>query len=230
MSDDITSVENLNVKSCDCITRLESLKDKFNLKAVNIKRNLVLKIENLKDEITSIRKGIEPSFDKNLVETINQHEGENEKLNDRIKLLETENKIVKYDIATKQKLIDSLLQHNNLLTTQQETLTTELLTPTSENSCKGRNKDVIQTGNNIWQEEIPAKPRMSKANKLPSKKNSSRVIQSIETKNHYSPLVTEESPTENENTRNDSPNTEITAKQNAINAATQNIQNFNDKT
>ena len=45
-------------KSCDCITRLESLKDEFNLKAINIKINLVLKIENLKDEITNIRKDI----------------------------------------------------------------------------------------------------------------------------------------------------------------------------
>ena len=31
MSDNITSVENLNIKRCDCITRLESLKDEFNL-------------------------------------------------------------------------------------------------------------------------------------------------------------------------------------------------------
>ena len=143
MSDSITSVENVNVKTCDCITRLESLKDKFNLKAVNIKNNLVLKIENLKDEITSIRKDIEPTFDKNLIETINQHEGENEKLNDKIKLLETENKILKDDIDIKQKLIDSLLQHNILLITQQERLTAELLTSTSENSCKSRNKDLI---------------------------------------------------------------------------------------
>ena len=145
LSDSISSVENLNVKSCDCITRLESLKDEFNLKAINIKRNLVLKIENLKDEITTIRKNIESTFVKNLIETINQHEGENEKLNDKIKLLETENKILKDDIATKQKLIDSLLQHNNLLITQQERLTTELLTPISGNSCKGINKDVRQT-------------------------------------------------------------------------------------
>ena len=36
--DRITSTENLKVKSCDCITRLESLKDKFNLKAINIKK------------------------------------------------------------------------------------------------------------------------------------------------------------------------------------------------
>ena len=85
--DSITSGENLNVKSCDCITRLESLKDEFNLKAINIKRNLVLKIENLNDKITSIRKDIEPIFDKNLIETINHHEAENEKLNDKIKLL-----------------------------------------------------------------------------------------------------------------------------------------------
>ena len=54
---------------------------------------MVLKIENLKDEITSIRKDIEPAFDKNLIEAINQHEGENEKPNDKIKLLETEKKI-----------------------------------------------------------------------------------------------------------------------------------------
>ena len=99
--------------------------------------------------------------------------------------LETENQIVKDDILTKQKLIDSLLQHNNLLITQQERLTTELLTPTSKNNCKARNKDVMQTENNNRQEEIPAKPGMSKANKLPLKKNPSRVIQPIETKNRY---------------------------------------------
>ena len=87
-----------------------------------------------------------------MIETINQHEGENEKLNDKIKLLETENKILEDDIATKQKLIDSLLQHNNLLITQQERLTTELLTPTGKNNCKARNKDVMQTGNNNRQE------------------------------------------------------------------------------
>ena len=78
--------------------------------------------------------------------------------------------ILKDSIATKQKLIDSLLQHNNLLRTQQERLTTELLTPTSKKSCKGRNKDVIQTENNIRQEELPTKPGMSKANKLLFKK------------------------------------------------------------
>ena len=156
LSDSITSVENLNDKSCDCIANLESLKDEFNLKAINIKRNLVLKIENLKGEITSIRKDIEPTFDKNLIENINHHEGENEKLKDKIKLLKAENKILKDDIGTKQKLIDSSLQHNNLLLTQQERLTAELLTPTSENSCKNRKKDVIQMENNIRQEEIPA--------------------------------------------------------------------------
>ena len=72
-----------------------------NLKVINIKRNLVLKIENLKDEITSIQKDIEPKFDKHFIETINQREGENKKLNDKIKLLETENKILKHDIVTK---------------------------------------------------------------------------------------------------------------------------------
>ena len=208
LSDSITSVENMNVKSCDCITRLESLKDEFNLKAINIKRNLVLKIENLKDEITSIRKDIEPTFEKNLIETINQHEGENEKPKD---LLELKNKILKDNIGTKQKLIDSLLQRNNLLLTQQERLDAELLTPTSENSYKRGKKDVIQMENNIRQEEIAAKSEISKANKLPFKKNHSRVIQPIETKNRYSPLETEESPTENENAKSDSRNTKVTA-------------------
>ena len=41
--------------------------------------------------------------------------------------------------------------------------------------------------NNNRQEEIPAKSGMSKTNKLPLKKNPPRVIQPIETKNHYSP-------------------------------------------
>ena len=61
---------------------------------------MVLEIENLKDEITSFRKDIEPTFDKNLIKTINQHEEENEKLKDKIKLLETENKFLKDDIVT----------------------------------------------------------------------------------------------------------------------------------
>ena len=164
LSDSITSVENLNVKICDCIIMLESLKDEFNLKAINIKRNSVLKSENLKDEITSIRKDIEPTFDKNLIETISQHEREIEKLKDKIKLLETENKILKDDIDTKQKRIDSSLQHDNLLLTQQERLIAELLTPTSKNSCNSRKKDVIQMENNIRQEQIPPKSGISKAN------------------------------------------------------------------
>ena len=127
LSDSITSAENLNDKSCDCIARLESLKDEFNLKAINIKRNLVLETENLKGEITCIRKDIEPTFDKNLIETIN-----------------------------KQK--------------------------------------------------------------------------SVESKNRYLTLETEEGPTKNKNTRTDSPNTKVTVKQNAINTAAQNKQNSNDKT
>ena len=65
---------------------------------------------------------------------------------------------------------------------------------------------------------------------LPIKKNLSKVIHPVETKNCYSPLETEESLTGNENTRTDSPNTKITAKQNSINTATQNTQNSNDKT
>ena len=58
----------------------------------------------------------------------------------------------------------------------------------------------------------------------------SRLTQPIETKNRHSPLEIEESPTENENARTDFLNTKATAKQNAINTATQNIQNLNDKT
>ena len=56
-----------------------------------------------KDEITNVWKDIEPAFSKSLMETINQHEGENEKVNDKVNLLETENKILKNDIANKQK-------------------------------------------------------------------------------------------------------------------------------
>ena len=108
-----------------------------------------------------------------------------------------------------------------------------MLTPTSKNSCKAKSKDVIQTENNIRQEQIPAKPVMYKFNKRPLEKNPSRLIQSIETKSRkikLKTLKTEESPTENKNTRTDSTNTEMTAKQNAINKATQNLQNSNDKT
>ena len=64
---------------------------------------------------------------------------------------------------------------------------------------------------------------------LPMKKNPSRVIHPVETKNCSSSLETEESLIENENT-SESPNTKITAKQNSINTATQNTQNSNDKT
>ena len=88
----------------------------------------------------------------------------------------------------------------------------------------------MQTENNIRQEETLAKPGISKANKLPLKKNPSRVVQPIITKNCYSSLETEESPTENENARTDSLNTKVTAKQNAVNTATQNMQSSKDKT
>ena len=43
------------------------------------------------------------------MELINQREEETEKLNDRRRLFETDSKILKDDIATKQKLIYSLL-------------------------------------------------------------------------------------------------------------------------
>ena len=56
---------------------------------------MVSKMENLKDKIISIQKDTEPTFNENLIETVNQHEGENEKPNNKIKLLETENKILK---------------------------------------------------------------------------------------------------------------------------------------
>ena len=77
-----------------------------------------------------------------------------------------------------------------------------------------------------------SKPGMSKGNKSPLKKYPSRVIQPTETKNRYSPLETEERLTKNGNTRTDSPNTKVTAKQKAINTATKitYIQNSNDKT
>ena len=64
------------------------------------------------------------------------------------------------------------MQHNNLLLTHKERLTAELLTPTSENSCKSRKKDAIQMEHNIRQKEIPAKSGISKGNKLPMKKKS----------------------------------------------------------
>ena len=56
------------------------------------------------------------------------------------------------------------------------------------------------------------------------------MIQPIETKNRSSVLETEDNPTDNRNTRTDSLNKKVTAKQNAINTATQNIQKSNDKT
>ena len=62
------------------------------------------------------------------------------------------------------------------------------------------------------------------------KKSPSTVIKPIETKNLYSTLESEESPTENGNTRINSPNVKVTARQNAVNTATQNMQNFKEKT
>ena len=46
-----------------------------------------MKTENLKDEITSSWKDIEPTFDQNLRETITQQEKDNKKLNENMKLL-----------------------------------------------------------------------------------------------------------------------------------------------
>ena len=63
-SDSITSFENLSVRKFDCITRPEFYE--FKLKVINITRKVVVKIKNLKDEIITTRKDIEPTFDKNL--------------------------------------------------------------------------------------------------------------------------------------------------------------------
>ena len=47
------------------------------------------------------------------------------------------------------------MQHNNLLLTEKERLTAELLTQTSENSRKSRKEDVIQMENNIGRKKHP---------------------------------------------------------------------------
>ena len=66
--------------------------------------------------------------------------------------------------------------------------------------------------NNIWQEEMTAKPGMSKTSQSPSKENPSKVIQPIETKNCYWSLETEENPTKNGNVTIDSLNEKATVK------------------
>ena len=66
--------------------------------------------------------------------------------------------------------------------------------------------------NNSWQEENACKTRMSKANKSPCKKKPSEVTQPIETKNRYSPLQTEEKPTDNGNAITDSLNKKLQKK------------------
>ena len=53
-----------------------------------------MKIENVQDEITSIWEDIEPTIDKHLIETIDKHEGQNEKLNDKMKLFGQKTKIL----------------------------------------------------------------------------------------------------------------------------------------
>ena len=55
----------------------------MNLQTANKKKNLVLKIRKLKEEITKVLKDIEHTFDQNLMVTINQHKEDNEKLNDK---------------------------------------------------------------------------------------------------------------------------------------------------
>ena len=47
------------------------------------------------------------------------------------------------------------MQHNNLLLTEKERLTAELLTQTSENSRKSTKEDVIQMENNIGKKKYP---------------------------------------------------------------------------
>lgn len=128
-----------------------------------------------------------------------------------------------------QKLIESLLQHNNLLITQKERVTNEFLTLSGEKSCKDRKEDVAKTENDaIRHEEMSGKPGMSETSKHFLEGISSRVIQQVETKNCYRTLETEENSTDNVTT--ESLNKKITAKQTAINAANQNKQNSKDET
>ena len=51
------------------------------------------------------------------MQSVIQLKGENENLKDQTKLLETENEILKDDVVNKQKLINSLLQHDNAFIT-----------------------------------------------------------------------------------------------------------------
>ena len=119
-----------------------------------------------------------------------------------------------------QKLIDSLLQHNNLLITQKERVTNEFLTLSREKSRKDRKEDVAKTENDaIRHEEMFGKPGMSETRKHFLEGLSSRVIQQVETEENSTDNVTTESL-----------NKKITAKQTAINAANQNKQNANDET
>ena len=89
--------------------------------------------------------------------------------------------------------------------------------------------------NNIWQEEMTAKPGMSKTSQSPSKENPSKVIQPIETKNCYWSLETEENPTKNGNVTIDSLNEKATVKKKkkkkkkALNTANQNTQKLQQK-
>ena len=103
-----------------------------------------------------------------------------------------------------------------------------MLTATSQNSCKNKKNDVVETEDNIRREETHAKSGMSKVNKSLLEKNPYKVMQPIETENWYSPLQSEENPTDNGSTRTDSPDTKITAKQNSVNTTTQNVESSNN--
>ena len=76
---------------------------------------------------------------------------------------------------------------------------------------------------------MPTKPECLEAGKPPLKRNPSATIQPVGTKNRCSQLETEENPTDNKNITTDSLNKKITASQNAINKANQNVQNSSIK-
>ena len=61
------------------------------------------------DELRSLKQ--EPSVTKNR----DYNQDETTALKNRIKLLELENQLLKYDVSNKQKFIDTILEHNSTL-------------------------------------------------------------------------------------------------------------------
>ena len=101
----------LSVNSPSLNTKLDSLESKLWGKIMTMKSYFIEELQSLKNN--------KPTFQ---MRDFSCNIEEKNAMENNIKLLETENKLLKYDLFNKQKIIDTILMHNSKLIERQNSI------------------------------------------------------------------------------------------------------------